>query len=49
MGDMIDLFKAMKDARAYLKAQGFTKEQARLYRHDGQVLVELLKNWKNDR
>jgi hypothetical protein len=33
------------DARAWLKEHGFTPVQARLYRHDGQVLVELLKDW----
>lgn len=40
-----DTREGIEDARAYLRNKAFTKEQARLYRHDGQVLVELLKDW----
>lgn len=28
-----------EDARAYIRAHGFTREQVRLYVHDGMVLV----------
>lgn len=31
------------DARAWLKENNMTPDQVRLYRHDGQILVETLK------
>lgn len=37
--------EGIEDARAFLRTNGFAKDQARLYRHDGQVMVELLRPW----
>lgn len=40
-----DTRDGIEDARAWLRESGLQKDQARLYRHDGMVLVELLKDW----
>jgi len=39
----LDCKEGLADARAWLVDQKLTPQQVRLYRHDGQVLVDALK------
>ena len=43
-----DTSDGIAEARAWLKEHGFTPDRARLYRHERQVLVELLQDWGLD-
>ena len=38
-----DCREGISDARAWLKEKGFKPDEVRLYRHDGQALIETLR------